>query len=359
MRDWPGIIELSGTNEAQLNLELKSHIIVSMLRERVESLNRIEDKLMWLVAPLGVVIGLLLGDSISSAAYLGKYIFMILTFSGAISMQAREFLNVLKHPKAIITFLVAGKIVSPLICTLLIKLIMPDMPESVLGYILVLTGPIAVTSFIWSGIYKGNGSLALTLIMLDTIITPFSMPLYTSLLSGQHVEIDVLSMMLSLVELVVLPMAVGIGANELSGNKLKTKYSIYFKPIGKLALFVALVLNCCKVRDAVTSLTWSDWTIVVSAFIVVIVSFFIGYLACRMLKIEQDRTVTVTFCCGLKNNTASLVIATSFFSSEAALSVVMLILFQQVICSWLGTWIFQSRKKQPQIDSNQPDGNIR
>lgn len=322
-----------------------------MLRDFVDRLNKTEDKIMWLVAPCGVLIGLILGNRIQNLAFLGSYMFMIMTFTGAISMEAREFLNVMKHPKALVVYFFVVKLFIPFFCTMITRLILPGMEETIFGFILIFTGPIAVTSFIWSGIHKGDGSLALTLIMLDTIITPLSMPLYTKLLLGTSIAIDSGKMMLSLLQLVVIPMILGIGANRISRNKLKNIYSPYFKPVGKLAMVLSLIFSCCKIGDEVAMLKASDWPMAATAILSVAVSALVGYSAARLIKLDRSQVVTLTFTSGLRNNTASLLIAITLFSAKAALPVVILILFQQTIMSWLGAMLFEWGKKTGISDS--------
>lgn len=303
---------------------------------------------MWAITPAGLIIGLLLGDRISSFAFLGEYLFMVLTFSGAVSMQARDFANVMKHPKDILVFLIVGKAVIPLSCVFLIKLAMPDAPEYALGYALVLTGPVAVSSFIWSGIYAGNASLTMTIVMVDTLITPLSMPFFVKMASGATIAIDAGAMIISLCRIVLIPMVIGVAANEISGNKLKSEHGACFSALGKAALISSLVLNSSKISNAAASLRLSDWPLVAAAILAVAFSLIGGYLICLLMGIRSDNAVSLTMGCGLKNNTASLVIATTSFSPATAIPVFFIIMFQQITCSGVSALLFGDRIKEAQ-----------
>lgn len=303
---------------------------------------------MWVITPAGLITGLLLGGRISSFAFLGEYLFMALTFSGAVSMQARDFANVMKHPKAILVFLIVGKVIIPLSCVFLIKLAMPDAPEYVLGYALVLTGPVAVSSFIWSGIYAGNASLTMTIIMIDTLITPLSMPFFVKIVSGATIAIDAGAMIISLCRIVLIPMVIGVAANEISGNKLKRKHGVYFSAMGKAALISSLVLNSSKISNAAASLRLSDWPLIAAAILAVVFSLTGGYLISLLMGIRSENAVSLTMGCGLKNNTASLVIATTNFSPPTAIPALFIIMLQQITCAGVSALLFGDRIKGTQ-----------
>lgn len=319
-----------------------------MLKDGIARFNSASSRLMWAITPAGLIIGLLLGDRISSFAFLGEYLFMVLTFSGAVSMQARDFANVMKHPKDILVFLIVGKAVIPLSCVFLIKLAMPDAPEYALGYALVLTGPVAVSSFIWSGIYAGNASLTMTIVMVDTLITPLSMPFFVKMASGATIAIDAGAMIISLCRIVLIPMVIGVAANEISGNKLKSEHGACFSALGKAALISSLVLNSSKISNAAASLRLSDWPLVAAAILAVAFSLIGGYLICLLMGIRSDNAVSLTMGCGLKNNTASLVIATTSFSPATAIPVFFIIMFQQITCSGVSALLFGDRIKEAQ-----------
>ncbi|GAA3326099.1 hypothetical protein GCM10020331_060630 [Ectobacillus funiculus] len=93
---------------------------------------------------------------------------------------------------------------------------------TVTGLILAVMIPTGITSFIWISIYKGNIALALSLILIDTFLSPFIVPYSLSLFVGEKIVMDVFGMMKGLFGMVVIPSVLGMFfLNELTAGKVK------------------------------------------------------------------------------------------------------------------------------------------
>jgi hypothetical protein len=71
---------------------------------------------------------------------------------------------------------------------------------TITGIVLSMVIPTGVTSVIWVSIYKGNIPLTLSIILIDTILSPVIVPYFLSLLIGEKVEMDFLGIMQGLVD---------------------------------------------------------------------------------------------------------------------------------------------------------------
>lgn len=314
-----------------------------MPKRKIEALNSFLDRRMWLAVPLAVLAGVALGPRIASFAFLGQYFFMLLTLTGAMTMEAREFGVAIRHPKPILVYLGLGRTVAPVLCVLAARLVLGDRPEAVAGYVLVVVGPVAVASMIWTGIFKGDERLTLTLLLIDTLLTPLYMPFAARLLMGASVDFGMKAMALSLLKMVIAPMVVGVGANELSGNRIKTRGAVWLKPIGKLSLVCATVLNSSTVHSKVAALRPGDWTLLLASALIIAISVSFGWLSGKIFRTGDEDTVSLTVGTGMKNNTASLLLANSLFTAEASLSCVVHIILQQVLIALLGKLFFRKR----------------
>lgn len=300
---------------------------------------------MWAITPLGCIMGIILGDSIKNLSFLGTYLFAILTFTGAVSMQTEDFLHIAKHPKPIFTYLIFGRVLICLAASFIVKLLLPNNMNYYLGFLLYIMGPVAVVSFTWTSIFKGNGTLSLAITMVDALISPFFLPFATKVLVGTSVKIDSFSIVKSLIFMVVIPLIIGIKVNDFSKNVIKTKYAFYFKPIGRLALFLALILNCSKISNQAKLLTFKDLYLVLICILVPAIDLILGFLCGKLMHLEAPECTTITFSSGLKNNTASLIIATTYFNSQAALPIMIIIFFQQQIGAIIGQLLFKHKEK--------------
>ncbi|CRH79497.1 Uncharacterised protein [Chlamydia trachomatis] len=67
---------------------------------------------------------------------------------------------------------------------------------------------------IWVSIYKGNAILALTIILIDTLLSPFIVPYSISLFGGGSIEMDLGSIVKGLIGMVVLPSMLAMFLNQ-------------------------------------------------------------------------------------------------------------------------------------------------
>ncbi len=157
----------------------------------LHSLNVRLNRLMPLITPISIIVGVFCGSSLSSFTYLSPWLFAFMTFAGSISLGFRDFLNVLKKPAPLIICLFILHLVP---CRSLLwpsyHLAFPGDAYTITGLILVPAIPTGVSSFVWVSIYKGNIALTLSIILIDTILAPFAVPGVLSLLIGASVKLD-------------------------------------------------------------------------------------------------------------------------------------------------------------------------
>ncbi|MFA6934397.1 MAG: NUDIX domain-containing protein [Sphaerochaetaceae bacterium] len=314
------------------------------MRSFFEKLNALIERYMWTVAPLGIVIGVGLGDRIKAFQSWGVYIFAFMTFTGSISMKVSDFARVMKHPRNVGLFLFNNHVLIPFAGVMLGKLLCVSNPSAVEGLALVLGGPVAVVSFMWTSVYKGDSPLSLTLIMLDTLLTPILLPLTMRLAFGASIEMNTASLMASLCWMVVLPVILAVGLNELTRGKASRKSSVYLKPLGKLALFLALVANTSKVSSNVLSLGADDLVLILLCLFITVMGFFLSFFCTKAFKLDRSTSIALTFAGSLRNTSAALVVAVTFFSAEAGMPIIMIILFQQLSGSVFARILFEKHK---------------
>ena len=112
------------------------------------------ERIMPVLTPSGVILGLLLGSLISWMKPSVSYLFAFITFSGALGISSQDFFKVIRKPKAIFIFLFGTNLIMPLISWSLANLLFPNQSEVITGFVLLMAIPTALTGYIWSGIYK-------------------------------------------------------------------------------------------------------------------------------------------------------------------------------------------------------------
>jgi len=307
------------------------------------AINRKLEQLMPVLFPLGVVLGLTLPGVFTHLRPLVPWLFGVMTLSGALRLKVTEFGTTIRNPLPIFLFMVIVRLLMPLAAMFASSFFFGGNPDSVSGFVLLFSGPVAVASFIWVGIYKGDKALCLTLILLDTLLAPLVVPGTLSILMGARVAMDMGGIAVSLVFMVVLPTIIGVTVNEASRGKVPTIICPYLTPAAKICLMLVIAANSSAIAGTVRfgdPMVWKVAALVVSLSVG---GFMLARLAGVVAGCDREKTVTLFFAGGLKNISVVATIAVTFFPEAAALPTITGILFQQSIAVVMGKLIGRSK----------------
>jgi BASS family bile acid:Na+ symporter len=146
----------------------------------------------------------------------------IIMFGMGSQMSYRDFANVVKMPGGVLVGLSLQFTIMPIVgFTIAASFGFP--PEIAAGIILVGSSPSGLASNVMSFIAKANLALSVTLTAFATILAPLITPALMKLLAGQYVPIDFWSMMLSIINIVILPIVAGLMFNAIAYGKESRK----------------------------------------------------------------------------------------------------------------------------------------
>ncbi len=305
----------------------------------IAGFNKILNRWMPFITPIGAVVGLALGERVKSLTFLVTIFFAYVTFSGAIKLKVADFIRVLAHPKKLIVAFCSAHIIAPLLLFIVLKITGLDKFSESTGYVLLTATPIAVSSYIWSQILYGNGPLSLAIIFVDTLLSPIVTPLTIRLLTSTSVDIDTMGMMLSLFYMVVLPSILGMICNYFIKKEVVDRALPSMNVLSKVFLFFVIVLNTSKMSPYLEpSLKYIP--IALGVIVLVVLTFVVAYLFGKFFCKTEEDLVSITVGGCMRNISASLVLATSFFPPSAAFPVIFGIIFQQFSIGITGRFIF-------------------
>ncbi len=132
-------------------------------------------------------------------------LFAFMTFSNSLGGGFRELADVACHPLPVAVIFGLLHVVMPLAALGLGTLCFPDAPPFTTGLVLEYSVPTAVAALMWVGISRGNGTLCLSVVMLDTLLSPVVIPATMKLLVGSVVELDAWGMIRDLLVMVAIP----------------------------------------------------------------------------------------------------------------------------------------------------------
>ncbi|SDM82330.1 Predicted Na+-dependent transporter [Paenibacillus sp. yr247] len=320
----------------------------------LQKMNRNLEKWMPLITPTSVILGIILTVWLKPFSYLVPWIFGFMTFSGSLSLNFRDLKRALTQPFPIFISMVALHVLMPAMAWAIGHLLFPGDAYLITGMILLLVVPTGIVSFMWVSIYNGNIALTLSVILIDTLLSPFLVPFTMHILVGAQVKMDIFGMMQGLLLMVVLPSLLGMLLNQLTAGKVKETVGPRIAPFSKIGLAVVIAINSAVVAPYFTRI---DGRLVLTAFVIVLIVSFgyvLGWLMSKWFKWDRNIMVTMVFNCGMRNNSAGAVLAISYFPPPVAIPVIIGMLFQQLLASIFGQLLCKESapiKLKPVLDN--------
>lgn len=225
-----------------------------------------------------------------------------------LTLNPSDFKTVFSRPKDVIAGCAAQFVVMPLLALLLTKSF--SLPaEIALGVVLVGCCPGGTASNVITYLSKGDLSLSVAMTTVSTLLAPFLTPFLTWALIGETVDVDVVSMFLSIFFVVILPVALGLTIQRFLPHLTKA-VSTYLPSFSVLviALIVMIVvsLNSAKLLSC-------GALVVLVVVLHNIMGLALGYAVAKLLRMSGAKSKAVSIEVGMQNSgLASSLALTSF-----------------------------------------------
>ena len=196
----------------------------------------------------------------------------IIMFSMGLTLTTEDFKILAKRPLDICIGAAAQYLIMPLIALCLTRIL--HLPDAIaLGLILVGCCPGGVSSNIMSYLCGGDVAFSVGMATDFTLLSPIMTPILVSFLaSGATISIKAMPMFVSIIETVIIPIAIGFLLNYLLGKKNA------FQEFQKIMPGIAVLGLACVVGGVISSQGSKFFTSGVVIFIAVLLHNGLGYL---------------------------------------------------------------------------------
>ena len=138
----------------------------------------------------------------------------IITFGVGTTLSGKDFRNVLAMPWPVLIGIALQFTVMPLVgYTIAMTFGFP--PEVAAGIILIGSVSSGVASNVMTYLAGGNVPLSVTITSGTTLLSPFVTPFWMKTLAGRLIPVDVTAMMLSIFNMIIIPIFAGIIAHRI------------------------------------------------------------------------------------------------------------------------------------------------
>src|SRR5690606_9214715 len=144
----------------------------------------------------------------------------IIMFGMGLTLSMDDFRGVVKRPFDVTIGVLGQFLIMPFLAVLLTMLI-PMPPAVAAGVILVGCCPGGTSSNVMTYLSKGDVALSVACTSVTTLAAPVVTPFLVWLFASQYLPVDAWAMFISIVKVVLLPLALGFAAQKLMPGAVK------------------------------------------------------------------------------------------------------------------------------------------
>ncbi|WP_297277780.1 bile acid:sodium symporter family protein [uncultured Brachyspira sp.] len=245
-----------------------------------------------------------------------NYLLMTSMFCMGITLKLEDFKVLFTRPKDIVIGAIAQFTIMPLLAFLL-SLAFRLPPELAIGVILVGTCPGGISSNVITYLAKGDVPLSVGMTSVSTILAPLATPLLTLLYAGEKIDVNAVSMFISILQVVIAPIVLGFVI-----NKFFHKFVDHFKDVLPLISVAAVVAIVAAVVSANSQRLMQVGHLVVIVIIIHnTLGYMLGYFLGKVCKFNNAKCKTISIEVGMQNAGLASSLASTHFAYMALAAV--------------------------------------
>ncbi len=229
------------------------------------------------------------------------------------TLSVPDFTMIVRHPRPVIVGVLAQYCVMPLVGWGVAHLL-PLPPELRVGIILIGCVPGGTTSNVCAFLAKGNTALSVSMTAFSTMLAPLVTPMLTLWLAGTYMEVPAASMALSIVQIVLLPVGVGLACNVFLHRQVaKIQPAMPWVSVIAIAGVVAAVVARSQALIAAAGLLMLLAIALENA-----TGYALGYAIARASGVSRADRRTIAIEVGLQNAGLGSTLAATYLSAAVA-----------------------------------------
>ncbi|ASJ20397.1 bile acid:sodium symporter family protein [Brachyspira hampsonii] len=245
-----------------------------------------------------------------------NYLLMTAMFCMGITLKVEDFKILFTRPRDIAIGAIAQFTIMPLL-SFLLSLAFRLPPELAIGVILVGTCPGGISSNVITYLAKGDVPLSVGMTSVSTILAPLATPLLTLLYAGEKIDVNAMSMFISILQVVIAPIILGFVI-----NKFFHKFVEHFKDVLPLISVIAVVAIVAAVVSGNSKRLMQVGHLVVIVIIIHnTLGYMLGYLLGRVCQFNDAKCKTISIEVGMQNAGLASSLASTHFAYMALAAV--------------------------------------
>ncbi|PAT71525.1 bile acid:sodium symporter [Klebsiella pneumoniae] len=267
---------------------------------------------------------------------------MLIMFGMGVHLKLEDFKRVLSR-RASLRDDSLHYLVMPLAAWLLALLFhMP--PELSAGMVLVGSVASGTASNVMIFLAKGDVALSVTISSVSTLVGVVATPLLTRLYVDAHIQVDVMGMLLSILQIVVIPIALGLIVHHLLPKVVKAVEP--FLPAFSMVCILAII--SAVVAGSAAHIASVGLVVIIAVILHNTIGLLGGYWGGRLFGFDESTCRTLAIEVGMQNSGLAAALGKIYFGPLAALPGALFSVWHNLSGSLLaGYWSGKPIAKKP------------
>lgn len=255
-----------------------------------------------------------------------------------VTLSVDSFLAVLKRPSVVLLGTLMQYTIMPL-AAWIVCLVLKLPADLAAGVILLGCCPGGTASNVISYLAKADVALSIVLTSVSTLIAFLATPFLTWVFIGQTVEVDVMGMLVSVVNVVIVPVVLGLTINYFFEKRINAVREVF--PAISAAAIVIIIAVIIGTNSA--NLEQSGPLVLLAVILHNGLGLAGGYWVSKALKLSETEARTIAIEVGMQNSGLSVALAIKHFTAAAALPGAIFSIWHNLSGAFLaGRWSKQS-----------------
>jgi bile acid:Na+ symporter, BASS family len=286
----------------------------------------------------------------SSVAGIAPHVTTLLTvimLSMGVTLSVDDFRRVFTRPAPVVAGIVLHYLVMPLAAWVIARVLrMP--PDLTAGMVLVGSVASGTASNVMIYLARGDVALSVTISALSTLVGVFATPLLTRLYVDASIAVDVHGMLMSILQIVALPIVIGLVVNHLFGRFVRRiEWLLPLISMVSILLIIAAVVGGTQKSIATVGLVVALGVVLHNG-----IGLLGGYWGGRLLGFDEAVCRTLAIEVGMQNSGLAATLGKLYFTPIAALPGALFSVWHNLSGSMLaGYWAGRPAKGSTRDDS--------
>ncbi|HHQ6582343.1 TPA: ketopantoate/pantoate/pantothenate transporter PanS [Serratia fonticola] len=239
---------------------------------------------------------------------------MLIMFAMGVTLRLDDFKRVLSRPGPVAAGIFLHYLIMPLAAWLLAMLFrMP--PDLSAGMVLVGSVASGTASNMMIYLAKGDVALSVTISAVSTLVGVFATPLLTRLYVDAEISVDIMGMLFSILQIVVIPIGLGLIVHH-SFTKTVKRVEPYL-PALSMVCIVAII--SAVVAGSQSHIASVGFVVIIAVILHNGIGLLGGYWGGKMLGFDESTCRTLAIEVGMQNSGLAATLGKIYFSPLAAL----------------------------------------